>query len=92
VLGVEALALRFRGDDPRGHDDRLLLMNLGTDLELSPIPEPLLAPPGERGWRLCWSSEETRYGGDGAAALVTDDGWVLPGATTLVLAPEDTER
>jgi maltooligosyltrehalose trehalohydrolase len=91
VLGAAALALRFRGDHPDGRDDRLLLVNFGTDLELSPIPEPLLAPPGPSGWRLCWSSEATVYGGDGAAALVTDDGWVLPGEAALVLAAQEAQ-
>ncbi len=92
VLGAAALALRFRGDDPAGRDDRLLLVNLGTDLDLSPIPEPLLAPPDEGGWRLRWSSETIGYGGTGTADLVTDDGWVLPGEAALVLAPAERTR
>jgi maltooligosyltrehalose trehalohydrolase len=89
VLGEQALALRFTlmGDDPAGADDRLLLVNLGTDLQLSPIPEPLLAPPGGRAWQTRWSSESVGYGGTGVPALATDAEWILPGESALVLAP-----
>jgi len=87
ALGEEALALRFRGGERADDDDRLLLVNLGSDLELSPIPEPLLAPPRGRTWRKRWSSEEIRYGGGGVPALAIDASWILPGASALVLAP-----
>jgi maltooligosyltrehalose trehalohydrolase len=92
VLGPQAFALRFLGDDPAGGDDRLVLVNLGTDVDLSPIPEPLLAPPGPRGcgWKVLWSSEALAYGGTGTAKLVTDAGWVLAGESALVLAPDPT--
>jgi maltooligosyltrehalose trehalohydrolase len=87
VLGERALALRFRLDgDEQG--DRLLLLNLGTDLPLSPAPEPLLAPPRGKSWRLLWSSEAVGYGGNGTRALATDDNWILPAESALVLAPE----
>jgi len=89
VLGDHALALRFRaGGGGGGDDDRLLLVNLGIDLELSPIPEPLLAPPAGRTWRSLWSSDAIDYGGTGAPALATDASWILPGESALVLAPE----
>src|SRR5262249_25705014 len=61
VLGPEALVLRFFGDG-----DRLLVLDLGTDLELARAPEPLLAPPAGCRWRMIWSSEDPRYGGRGA--------------------------
>ena len=80
-------ALSFRGDDPAGRDDRLLLVNFGTDVNLSPVPEPLLAPPGPEGWRVCWSSEALAYGGTGTAKLATDEGWVLSGESALILSP-----
>ncbi|HEV2845967.1 MAG TPA: malto-oligosyltrehalose trehalohydrolase, partial [Thermoanaerobaculia bacterium] len=41
VLAPEAFVLRFFGRDA---GDRLLVVNLGTDLDLEPAPEPLLAP------------------------------------------------
>src|SRR5262249_19677928 len=46
VLGLHAFVLRFF--DSRGGDDRLLLVNIGNDLPLSPVPEPLLAEPEDR--------------------------------------------
>jgi maltooligosyltrehalose trehalohydrolase len=90
VLGDHALALRFRTEAAGGPQDRLLLLNLGTDLPLSPIPEPLLAPPRGRRWRLLWSSEAIVYGGGGVPALATDESWLLPGESALVLAPEES--
>jgi maltooligosyltrehalose trehalohydrolase len=84
VLGPEALLLRYLC--PAG--DRLLLANFGRDQRLERAPEPLLAPPPGQTWKLLWSSEDPRYGGDGARAAVTSDGgWNLPGHAVVVLAP-----
>ena len=84
VLGDEAMLLRYHC----ASGDRLLLVNLGTDLPLDVAPEPLLAPPRGARWRTVWSSEEPRYGGRGTAAVETDDGFRLPGHAAVVLAPE----
>ena len=82
VLGPEALVLRFFGDD-----DRLLVLNLGRDLELTSAPEPLLAPPAGRRWQMIWSSEDPRYGGCGAPPPESEDGaWRLTGHAAFVLA------
>jgi maltooligosyltrehalose trehalohydrolase len=90
VLSDEAFVLRFFGED---NDDRLLLVNLGIDLRLTPAPEPLLAPPERMEWRVLWSSEDQRYGGSGAPALDTDENWILPGHAAMALgaapAPEE---
>jgi maltooligosyltrehalose trehalohydrolase len=88
VLGDEAFVLRYFGED----DDRLLLVNFGADLHLSPAPEPLLAPPAGKRWVTLWSSEDPRYGGSGTPALDTKDNWRLPGHAAVALAPvPDTE-
>lgn len=84
VLGTQAFALRFFGN--KG-DDRLLLVNLGTDLRLGVMPEPLLAPVEGCKWKLFWSSEEPRYGGNGTPPLGETD-WRIPGHATLVLKPD----
>ncbi|MCA1557841.1 MAG: malto-oligosyltrehalose trehalohydrolase, partial [Acidobacteria bacterium] len=60
VLSEEAFVLRFFGAEG---DDRLMLVNLGTDLNLNPAPEPLLAPPEDMLWTPLWSSEDCRYNG-----------------------------
>ena len=66
----------------------LLLVNYGADQPLVPAPEPLLAPPAGRRWRLIWSSEDARYGGRGTPPVETDeDGWRLPGHCAVVMAP-----
>jgi maltooligosyltrehalose trehalohydrolase len=82
VLGPEAFCIRFFG---AGADDRLLLINLGLTLALPAAPEPLLAPP-EGGWHILWSSEDPKYGGDGAFALTEDRPWPLYGHAALLLA------
>ena len=87
VLGPDAFVLRFFGQD---NDDRLLLVNLGRDLSLSPAPEPLLAPPEDAVWQVKWSSESTRYGGGGTLPLKTDGEWELSAETAVLLEPKWT--
>ena len=85
VLGEEVFVLRFFGDEG---DDRLLAVNLGVQLHLVPAPEPLLAPPAGTRWSVLWSSEDPRYGGQGAPPPEDEDGdWCLPGQAAVVLGP-----
>jgi maltooligosyltrehalose trehalohydrolase len=77
--------LRFFG---REHPDRLLVVNLGSGLELGPVPEPLMAPPLNCRWEILWSSEDLRYGGSDVPALDTTQGlWRVTGNSPLVLIP-----
>jgi maltooligosyltrehalose trehalohydrolase len=85
VLSDSAFVLRFFAQ--QGDDDRLLIINFGSDLLLSPAPEPLLAPPAGRDWQLHWSSEHPRYGGRGTATITTDARWRMPGMSAMVLLP-----
>jgi len=85
VLGDDAFVVRWFGDDD---DDRLLLVNLGVDLHLAVMPEPLLAPPRDRRWTLAWSSEDPRYGGGGAVPWPREGAWTLPGQAAVVLRGE----
>jgi maltooligosyltrehalose trehalohydrolase len=85
VLGQEAFVLRYFG---HGSDDRLVLINLGRDLCLDVVPEPLLAPPEGCSWHVIWSSEDVRYGGSGTPPVETDAGWHVSGHAALVLAPQ----
>jgi maltooligosyltrehalose trehalohydrolase len=85
VLAEEAFLLRFFGE---AQDDRLLLINFGTDLHLDPAPEPLLAPPADCEWTVLWSSENPKYGGAGTAPLDTEENWQIPGRAAVVLKPE----
>ena len=84
VLSPDALVLRFQGES----DERLLLVNLGVDFTRGSVPEPLLAPPAGHQWRVFWSSEDVRYGGEGTAMVENDEGVRLPGRSSVVLAPE----
>jgi maltooligosyltrehalose trehalohydrolase len=89
VLGSEAFVLRFFGKDS---DDRLLLVNLGVDLQLDVAPEPLLAPIEGHAWEIKWSSENPRYGGCGAPPLGEKGPWRIPGHAASVLSPAKQER
>ncbi len=84
VLGAEAFVLRFLGNDG---DDRLLIVNFGVELSYSPMPEPLLAPPAGRRWRLLWSSEDIAYGGSGTPAPCEEAAYRIPAHAALVLTP-----
>jgi len=90
VLSPEAFLLRFFADDG---DDRLLLVNLGIDLDLDPAPEPLLAPPADSEWVTLWSSEDPKYGGIGTPPLDSpghnnDENWRIPGNAAVLLKPD----
>jgi 1,4-alpha-glucan branching enzyme len=87
VLGEHAFLLRFA---PPGAPRRLLLINLGSTLQLTVAPEPLLALPRGKGWRLLWSSESPLYGGSGAREPESEEGWQLPPECALVLEERET--
>ncbi|MBV8201908.1 MAG: malto-oligosyltrehalose trehalohydrolase [Acidobacteria bacterium] len=75
-----------------GPGDRLLVINLGVDLELTPAPEPLLAPPEGARWQVLWSSEDPRYGGAGAPPPEDGEGgWKLAGHAAIALRPVPRE-
>jgi maltooligosyltrehalose trehalohydrolase len=80
VAGPEAFILRWF-DEAAG--DRLMLFNLGRDLEVQPPSEPLLAPPPDNNWRVLWSSENPCYGGMGTPAF-DEKAWRIPGAAAIV--------
>jgi maltooligosyltrehalose trehalohydrolase len=89
VLSPACLMVRFFS--PTYRDDRLLLVNLGAQLDLNPAPEPLLAPPEHREWAKLWSSDDPQYGGCGTAALDGDENWKVPGQAAILLYPTNTK-
>lgn len=92
VLAREAFVLRFFGENA---GDRLLIVNLGADRHLEPVPEPLLAPLTGLRWEVLWSSEDPRYGGSGAPPPEDKEGcWRIAGqsATVLRLMPREQEE
>ncbi|HEX5430855.1 MAG TPA: DUF3459 domain-containing protein, partial [Bryobacteraceae bacterium] len=92
VISPEAFVVRYFGSQ---HDDRLLLVNLGSDLHLRSAPEPLLAPPEESRWEMIWSSEDPKYGGLGTYPPETGAEWILPAFSALVMAArrkDDSEK
>lgn len=83
VIGNEAFLLRYYGE---AGNDRLLLVNLGRDLDYHPTAQPLIAPPPETDWQQVFSSDDPQYGGLGTALLDTKR-WAVPGHTAVVLTP-----
>lgn len=86
VLDEHSFVVRCYGDEPNG--DRLILVNLGPTWHRAVIAEPLLAAPANTGWKLCWSSEEVRYGGHGTPTPFTHERLAMPGRSTIVCAPD----
>jgi maltooligosyltrehalose trehalohydrolase len=85
AISSDLLVLRYFGE---AAGDRLLVVNFGGDVELAPIPEPLLAPPAGRTWRVIWNSEAAAYGGQGVPPLRADREWHVPGECALLLGDE----
>lgn len=88
VLGAGAFVLRFFADTD---GDRLLVVNLGTELALDIAPEPLLAPPHrDVGWTHLWHSEDLCYGGRGASRIESETGsWRIPAESATLLAADE---
>jgi maltooligosyltrehalose trehalohydrolase len=89
VLGNDAFLLRYFSAEGM---DRLLLVNLGIELYLNPAPEPLLAPPLNRGWRALWSTESPDYGGCGTPPLETQANWIILGHAAVLLKPNENSE
>jgi maltooligosyltrehalose trehalohydrolase len=88
VITDEVFVVRFFGVAASGLEDRLLIVNLGVDLDLASLSEPLVAPPRAARWRLAWSSDDPRYGGEGVRELPTDGTFYLPGEGAMFLAAQ----
>ncbi len=84
VLGESCFVLRYLSPN---EDDRLLVVNLGTAVDLPHLPEPLIAPPAGCEWQMHWSSESCLYGGSGASAPGRFGAWQVPGECAQLLVP-----
>jgi maltooligosyltrehalose trehalohydrolase len=85
VLRDRLFILRFMTDAPG--DERLLIVNFGTDVTAGSFAEPLTAPPDGYDWAMTWSSESPDYGGLGAPDALVTEGWRIVGYCTVVLRP-----
>lgn len=84
VIAPHSFVLRFAAE--QDEDERLLVVNLGTDLVAGSFAEPLVAPPDGHSWTVSLSTEQPDYGGQGTPPVVTDAGWYIPGHAAIVLA------
>jgi maltooligosyltrehalose trehalohydrolase len=85
TLDDHTLVLRFIGHI--AHEDRLVVVNLGPDLEFGRAPEPIVAPPSLFSWCLAWCSEDRAYGGVGIAGNDPPMKLVATGQATTVFRP-----
>ncbi|HEY4175296.1 MAG TPA: alpha-amylase family glycosyl hydrolase [Kofleriaceae bacterium] len=86
LLGPLAFAVRYFSDA----GDRLLLVNLGRTFAEAVVPEPLIAPLRNEGWRTVWSSEDPRYGGHGTPTVFSHERLAIPAHAAIWLAPDST--
>jgi maltooligosyltrehalose trehalohydrolase len=84
VLGEACFVLRYLTPTL---DDRLIVVNLGTGLDLLHLPEPLIGPPPGHQWQVKWSSESPSYGGFGASPPGRFGAWHVVGESTQLLVP-----
>jgi maltooligosyltrehalose trehalohydrolase len=93
VLGPNAFVLRFFAEPPgEPAADRLLVVNLGGQLDLPILAEPLLASPDRREWKVIWSSDDPLYGGPGLTPVIQPGCWCLQAESAAVLAPNGATR
>jgi maltooligosyltrehalose trehalohydrolase len=85
VIAPQVFVLRYQGG---AEGDRLLIVNLGSDIDLSPVSEPLLAPPADCRWIVRWSSEAPGYGGGGTPPIRPHSSLHLPGEAAILLRSE----
>lgn len=82
VIGPQAFVLRYFFEDG---GDRIIVVNLGRDLELTIVPEPLLAPPEAMQWELLLSTDHPKYGGNGYRPPdCQGSGWFIPAEASIV--------
>lgn len=81
VLASDCFLLRHLREEP--DEERLLIVNLGREMQFRPMPEPLMAPPAGHRWEILWSSESPAYGGSGTPE-VREREWRIPGRACVV--------
>jgi maltooligosyltrehalose trehalohydrolase len=66
-------------------DHRLLIINLGADVQCQ-MNDPLLASTPGHAWELLWSSEQPVYGGGGAIPFPHTGSWLIRGYSGTILS------
>jgi maltooligosyltrehalose trehalohydrolase len=85
TLDDRTLVLRFIGRV--AHEDRLMIVNLGPDIDLACAPDPLVAPPELFDWTVLWCSEDRPYGGVGIAGSLPPAKLLSTGQATTIFRP-----
>jgi maltooligosyltrehalose trehalohydrolase len=88
TAGDRTLILRSIAE--HGGDERLLVVNLGPDLDLAAQALPLVAPPAGHHWQGLWCSQDLCYGGSGIAGSQPPSRLIATGHATAVFAARAT--
>jgi maltooligosyltrehalose trehalohydrolase len=88
VLSERAFLIRWFHPN---REDRLLVVNIGDEIGLTPAPEPLLAPPPGARWVVMLSTDEPRFGGPGATNPCESNCWRIPAECATLLRAEAAE-
>lgn len=85
VLAEGAFVLRFATGTG---NDRLLVVNLGSQIDIAGIGEPLLAPLDGKTWEIAFTTDDPKYGGSGFAPVSLEK-MAIFGGSAVVLAPKE---
>ena len=83
VVADRAFVIRLFGEEA---GERLLIVNLGPELDMASVPDPLFAAPAGTTWRMVWTSNDIAYGGDGTPAIESEQGVTIPAECTVLLS------
>lgn len=81
LLNNDAFLVRYFSDT----GERLLIINLGPEFLIDPPSEPLLAPPDNHSWEICWYSNNLKYGATDSSNLPSRNSWRIPQEIAIVL-------
>jgi maltooligosyltrehalose trehalohydrolase len=90
VLAEHAFVLRVFADRPE--EERLVIVNLGAEVNRQSLAEPLLAPLPGFDWHVQWSSDDPRYGGYGTRDLWPDGTWSIPPEAAVLCQPASSRQ
>jgi maltooligosyltrehalose trehalohydrolase len=87
LIAEHCLLLRYWPERGRAEEARLLVVNLGDDVDLPELAEPLLGTESG-GWQTLFSSEDPKYGGSGSPPFEDEGGWHMAAKSAIYLAPK----
>lgn len=88
ILGNDSFLIRYFGEK---EGDRLIIVNFGSDFIFNPSPEPLLVPGIDLEFKVLFSTESQKYGGEGTPPINIPY-WKILGHSAIVLKTIPTKK